>query len=74
MTRDTGPQNPIALDEPKKFVKTEQHQIQQDTEKMFEIMDAPSVNEPLRLKRTKPLKRDENNLKKALGLGTKKNS
>ncbi len=77
ITKDTGPQKEIeSLEElmgPKKFiVKTEQHQIQQDTEKMFEISDAPSVNEPLRLKRTKPLKRDQNNLKKTLGIGVKK--
>lgn len=77
ITKDTGLQQNIeSLEElmgPKKFfVKTEQHQTQQNSEKMFEISDAPSVNEPLRLKRTKPLKRDENNLKKTLGLGVKK--
>ena len=41
-------------------------------EKMSQITDASNVNEPLRLKRTKPLKRNENNLEKTLGITRKK--
>jgi hypothetical protein len=36
--------------------------------KMYEIKNATGVNEPLRLKRAKPLKRDQNNLESVLGL------
>lgn len=39
-----------------------------DDEKMSMINMTNSKNEPLRLKRPKPLKRDENNLEKSLGL------
>ena len=35
---------------------------------MYEIKGAVGVNEPLRLKRAKPLKRDQNNLESVLGL------
>jgi hypothetical protein len=43
--------------------------------KMYEIKNASGVNEPLRLKRAKPLKRDQNNLESVLGLVIKpKNS
>ena len=37
-------------------------------DKMNEINNSSSRNEPLRLKRPKPLKRDENNLEKTLGI------
>lgn len=38
------------------------------TNKMYEIKGATGTNEPLRLKRAKPLKRDQNNLETVLGL------
>ena len=38
------------------------------TNKMYEIKGATGTNEPLRLKRAKPLKRDQNNLESVLGL------
>lgn len=41
--------------------------------KMAEISSSLGTNEPLRLKRPKPLKRDENNLEKTLGITRKKN-
>jgi hypothetical protein len=40
--------------------------------RMFQISDSKGTNEPLRLKRPKPLKRDENNLEKMLGITRKK--
>ena len=40
--------------------------------KLYQITDAKGTNEPLRLKRPKPLKRDENNLEKTLGITRKK--
>jgi hypothetical protein len=42
------------------------------TNKLFQISDSSGTNEPLRLKRPKPLKRDENNLEKTLGITRKK--
>lgn len=39
-----------------------------NTAKMYEIKGATGVNESLRLKRAKPLKRDQNNLESVLGL------
>ena len=41
-------------------------------QKMSQINDSRGTNEPLRLKRPKPLKRDENNLEKTLGITRKK--
>lgn len=41
--------------------------------KLAEISSSLGTNEPLRLKRPKPLKRDENNLEKTLGITRKKN-
>jgi hypothetical protein len=40
--------------------------------KLDDISYSQGVNEPLRLKRPKPLKRDENNLEKTLGITRKK--
>jgi hypothetical protein len=40
--------------------------------KLDDISYSRGVNEPLRLKRPKPLKRDENNLEKTLGITRKK--
>ena len=45
-----------------------------NTSKMYEIKSASGKNEPLRLKREKPLKRDQNNLESVLGLIIKPNS
>jgi hypothetical protein len=45
-----------------------------NTAKMYEIKSATGKNEPLRLKREKPLKRDQNNLESVLGLIIKPNS
>lgn len=45
-----------------------------NTSKMYEIKSASSKNEPLRLKREKPLKRDQNNLESVLGLIIKPNN
>ena len=42
--------------------------------KMYEIKGAVGTNEPLRLKRAKPLKRDQNNLESVLGLIVKPKS
>jgi hypothetical protein len=39
-----------------------------NTSKMYEIKGASGTNEALRLKRAKPLKRDQNNLESVLGL------
>jgi hypothetical protein len=44
------------------------------TNKMYEIKGATGTNEPLRLKRAKPLKRDQNNLETVLGLVIKPKS
>lgn len=40
--------------------------------KLNDISSSIGTNEPLRLKRSKPLKRDENNLEKTLGITRKK--
>lgn len=40
--------------------------------KLDDIKTSKGTNEPLRLKRAKPLKRDENNLEKTLGIVRKK--
>ena len=40
--------------------------------KLSDISCSSGTNEPLRLKRSKPLKRDENNLEKSLGITRKK--
>ena len=42
--------------------------IVSNTTKMYEIKSSTGANEPLRLKRAKPLKRDQNNLESVLGL------
>jgi hypothetical protein len=45
-----------------------------NTAKMYEIKSATGKNESLRLKRDKPLKRDQNNLESVLGLIIKTNN
>ena len=42
--------------------------IRPTNSKLAEISGSTGTNEPLRLKRAKPLKRDENNLEKSLGI------
>jgi hypothetical protein len=42
--------------------------IVSNTKKMYEIKSSTGTNEQLRLKREKPLKRDQNNLESVLGL------
>lgn len=42
-----------------------------NTSKMYEIRGASGTNETLRLKRAKPLKRDQNNLESVLGIVVK---
>lgn len=48
--------------------------IVSNTNKMYEIKSATGNNEPLKLKREKPLKRDQNNLESVLGLIIKSNN
>lgn len=45
-----------------------------NTSKIYEIKSVSAKNEPLRLKREKPLKRDQNNLESVLGLIIKQNN
>ncbi len=73
-TVDTGPRvdlvRPIQMcnAEPRKISVAQMVTVG----KMSEITNAVGTNEPLRLKRTKPLKREQNNLEKTLGLVRKK--
>jgi hypothetical protein len=68
---DDEPRAPI-LSEP---VPTIVIPIVSNTTKMYEIKSSTGTNESLRLKRAKPLKRDQNNLESVLGLViTTKNS
>jgi hypothetical protein len=53
------------------FVRRITHSRMSDS-KLQEISSSIGSNETLRLKRTKPLKRDENNLEKTLGITRKK--
>lgn len=61
---DEETQNPI-ISEP---IHENVIPIVSNTTKMYEIKSASGINEPLRLKREKPLKRDQNNLESVLGL------
>jgi hypothetical protein len=71
-TIDSGPRvdilKPVQMftSEPKKIT------LATTSTKLAEITNAPGTNEPLRLKRTKPLKREQNNLEKTLGIIRKK--
>jgi len=70
-TIDTGPAAEIDLASkisPVIKLLTNTH----DSMKLYQISDSTGTNEPLRLKRPKPLKRDENNLEKTLGITRKK--
>ena len=46
--------------------------VNTDVSKMQHIQDSSTTNETLKLKRPRPLKRDENNLEKSLGIVRKK--
>ena len=74
-TRDTPTNVPSPFTDEKtesvEFVKRITQTRISDT-KMQEISSSSGSNETLRLKRTKPLKRDENNLEKTLGITRKK--
>jgi hypothetical protein len=61
---DEGPPAPILSEEVPNIVIP----IVSNTAKMYEIKSSTGANEPLRLKRDKPLKRDQNNLESVLGL------
>ena len=71
-TRDTSEIiNKIDYVEPKQIV-IKPNASSNDQSRLFKISDSKGTNEPLRLKRPKPLKRDENNLEKMLGITRKK--
>ena len=72
-TKDTGPiiQKVEALEPKQLLIKTALSSTN-DQSRLFHISDSKGTNEPLRLKRPKPLKRDENNLEKMLGITRKK--
>jgi len=61
---DPGPPKEIITDSEVKI----DIPIVKNTAKLYEIKGAVGTNEPLRLKRSKPLKRDQNNLESVLGL------
>ena len=61
---DQGPPKEIVTDSEVKI----DIPIVKNTAKLYEIKGAVGTNEPLRLKRSKPLKRDQNNLESVLGL------
>ena len=69
-TVDTGPTAPIK-EEPHRsmVIKMKTDSI----DKMSQITNSSGKNEPLKLKRQKPLKRDANNLEMSLGITRKKN-
>jgi hypothetical protein len=69
-TVDDGERFPIK-EEPYKSMVVK---INSDSaEKMLQITNSSGKNEPLKLKREKPLKRDVNNLEMTLGITRKKN-
>jgi len=65
--------NVLIDDEPREEI-TEEPEVEltipqvKNVAKLYEIKGAVGTNEPLRLKREKPLKRDQNNLETVLGL------
>ena len=68
-TVDTGPITPIN-EEPYKSMVIKMNTDSAD--KMAQITHSTGKNEPLKLKRSKPLKRDVNNLEMTLGITRKK--
>ncbi|MDB4588368.1 hypothetical protein N9095_00150 [bacterium] len=69
-TVDEGEQKPIR-EEPYKSMVIKINN--ESFDKMAQITNSTGANEPLKLKRTKPLKRDVNNLEMTLGITRKKN-
>jgi len=71
--------NVLIDDEPREEI-TEEPEVEltipqvKNVAKLYEIKGAVGTNEPLRLKREKPLKRDQNNLETVLGLVIKPKS
>ena len=61
---DVGPKNIIINEVPVEPLRIPM----KNSTKLSEISNCSGTNEPLRLKRPKPLKRDENNLEKSLGI------
>ena len=74
---DEGPRMNDAIQKEEKiteqvaFIKTTPTAPVDEQKKMWEINNSKATNEPLRLKRQKPLKRDQNNLAAMLGLKKK---
>lgn len=64
-TMDTGPRMNEAIQVCPDLIKRIPIKV---STKLSEISNSEGVNEPLRLKRAKPLKRDANNLEKTLGI------
>jgi len=74
-TKDMGVPDRLENEEPQtKHIVTmsKQNVISTNFTKLSQISESSGTNEPLRLKRPKPLKRDENNLEKSLGITRKK--
>jgi len=72
-TRDTIPRiQQIQTIEKKDSPFTGSENNNSNTTKLYQITDSKGSNEPLRLKRPKPLKRNENNLEKTLVITRKK--
>ena len=73
-TVDKGAQNAVPLTNQVQIVEefVKRPTVVQNESKLFQISGSNGTNEPLRLKRAKPLKRDENNLEKTLGITRKK--
>ena len=69
-TIDTGPKTPINETSYKSMVI---RMNTDSTDKLAQITHSTGKNEPLKLKRQKPLKRDVNNLEMTLGITRKKN-
>ena len=73
---DVGPANPpnggvaAHTNEPS-GIKVLPFQAEDNRQKLWEINHVSTKNDPLRLKRQKPLKRDQNNLETILGLKRK---
>ena len=68
-TVDTGPITPINEESHRSMVIK---MVSDSTDKMAQIENSSGKNEPLKLKRQKPLKRDINNLEMTLGITRKK--
>lgn len=73
LIHDHGPINKDVVDDISIIIKESRINIPATNYiKMSQISSSSGINEPLRLKRTKPLKRDDNNLEKTLGITRKK--